>query len=126
MAVTTQEALDGSREKTMRIANVENSALNWVSISSAGALDMTHCDFSVKSARDEMRHIIGSSEPDVIIGCDMDQYRRCRQKDKDHVEFLCELHEAQVARGRYLRARADVRSELENEVHGEGHGHARE
>ena len=28
VAVTTQEALDGSREKTMRIANVENSALN--------------------------------------------------------------------------------------------------
>ena len=52
----------------MRIANVENSALNWVSMSSAGALDVTRCDFSVKSARDEMRHIIGSSEPDVIIG----------------------------------------------------------
>ena len=28
VAVTTQEALDGSREKIMRIANVENSALN--------------------------------------------------------------------------------------------------
>ena len=24
---------------------------------------MTHCDFSVRSARDDMRHIIGSSEP---------------------------------------------------------------
>ena len=35
VAVTTQEALDGSREKSMRIANVENNALNWVSISSA-------------------------------------------------------------------------------------------
>ena len=56
VAVTTQEALDGSREKTMRIANVENSALNSVSISSAGALDMTHCDFSVKSARDDETH----------------------------------------------------------------------
>ena len=54
VAVTTQEALDGSREKTMWIANVEN-ALNWVSISSAGALDMTHCDFSARSAREEMR-----------------------------------------------------------------------
>ena len=59
----------------MRIAIVENSALNWASISSAGALDMTHCDFSAKSARDEMRHIIGSSEPDVIIGSDRDQNR---------------------------------------------------
>ena len=81
-------ALDGSREKTMRIANVENSALNW------GALDMTHCAFSAKSARDEMRHIIGSSEPDVIIGSDRDQNRRCRKKDKDHVEFLCEFARA--------------------------------
>ena len=72
VAVTTQEALDGSREETKRIANVENSALNWVSILSAGALDMTRCDFGVRSARDEMRHIIGSSEPDVIIGSDRD------------------------------------------------------
>ena len=40
VAVTTQEALDGSRENTMRIASVENNALNWVSISSAGALDI--------------------------------------------------------------------------------------
>ena len=59
---------------------------------------MTHCDFSAKSARDEMRHIIGSSEPDVIIGSDRDQNRWCRKKDKDHIEFLCELCEAQVAR----------------------------
>ena len=26
---------------------------------------MTHCEFSVRSARDEMRHIIGSSEPEM-------------------------------------------------------------
>ena len=71
-----------------------------------------------------MRHIIGSSEPDVIIGSDKDQNRGCRKKDKDHVEFLCGLHEAQVARGSILRARADVRCALENEVCGEGHGHA--
>ena len=86
MAVTTQEALDGSREKTMRITNVENSALNRVSISSAGALDKTHCDFSVKSARDEMRHTIGSSEPDVIIGSDRGQNRECI-KDKKSQNF---------------------------------------
>ena len=54
-AVTTQEALGGYRDKAMRIENVENNALNWVSISSAGALDMTHCDFSARSARDAMR-----------------------------------------------------------------------
>ena len=53
VAVTTQGALDGYRERTMRIANVENNTLNWMSISSAGALDKTHCDFSVRSARDE-------------------------------------------------------------------------
>ena len=92
VAVTTQEALDGSREKTMRIENVENSALNWVSISSAGALDMTHCDFSVKSARDEMRHIFGSSEPDVTIGSDRDQNREVQK----------EGHEAQAACGRHF------------------------
>ena len=68
VAVTTQEALDGSREQTMRIANVENKALNWVSISSGGALVMTHCDFSARAARDEMRYFIGSSEPDARIG----------------------------------------------------------
>ena len=79
VAVTTQEALDGYSEKTMRIANAENNTLNWVSISSAGALDMTHCDFSVRSARDEIRRIIGSSEPDVIVGSDRDQNKGCRR-----------------------------------------------
>ena len=63
---------------------------------------MTNCDFSERPARDEMRHIIGSSEPDVIIGSDKDRNRGCKEKDKDHIEFLCELYEAQVAQGRYL------------------------
>ena len=40
---------------------MSNNTLNSVSISSDGALDMTHFDFSVRSTRDEMRHIIGSS-----------------------------------------------------------------
>ena len=86
----------------MRIANVENNTLNRVSISSAGALDRTHCDFSVRSARDETRHIIGRSKADVTIGSDKDQNRGCRKKEKDHVEFLCELYESQVARGRHF------------------------
>ena len=77
----------------MRIENVENQSLNWVSISSAGVLDMTHCVFSAKTARDGMRHIIGGSEPDVIIGSDKDQNRGCRKRDKDHLEFLCELYD---------------------------------
>ena len=67
---------------------VQNDTLKCVSISSAGSLEVTHCDFSGRSARDEMRHIIGSSEPDVIIGSDKDQNRRCRTKDKDHMAFL--------------------------------------
>ena len=63
----------------MRVANVEN----W--------------DFSARSARDEMRDIIGSSEPDVIIGSDKDQNRGCRKEDNDPMEFLWELYELQVA-----------------------------
>ena len=95
-AVTTQEASDGSREKTKRVANIG------VSISSAGALDMTNCDFSERRARDEMRHITGSSEQDVIIGSDKYRNRRCKKKNKDHIEFLCELYEAQAAQGRHF------------------------
>ena len=72
VAVTTQEALDGYREKTMRVAIVENNA---------GALD---------------------SEPDVIIGSDKGENRRCKKKDKDHMKFLCELYETQRACGRYF------------------------
>ena len=63
---------------------------------------MTNCDFSERRARDEMRHIIGSSEPDVIIGSHKDRNRGCKKKDKDHIEFLCELYEAQAAQGRYF------------------------
>ena len=40
--------------------------------------------------------------PDVIIGSDNDQNRGCKKRDKDHLEFFCELFEAQVARGRYF------------------------
>ena len=102
VAVTTQEALDGSREKTMRVANVENNSLNWASISSARALDMTNCDFSARPARDEMRRIIGSSELGVIIGSGRDRSRECRKTDKDHTGFLREPYEAQAARGRHV------------------------
>ena len=72
----------------MRVANVESNALNWMSISSATALDMTHCDFSVRSARGEMRHIIGCCEPDVITGSDNDQNRGYKKKEIDHIGFL--------------------------------------
>ena len=60
---------------------------------------MTNCD---RRARDTMRHIIGSSELDVIIRSDMDRNRRCKKKDKDRLHFLCELYEAQATQGRYF------------------------
>ena len=46
---------------------------------------MTHCDFSVRSARDEMRHIIGSREAKVIVGCDKDQKKGCKiERHRSH------------------------------------------
>ena len=63
---------------------------------------MTHCDFSVRPVRDEMRHIIGSSEPDVTTRSDKDQNRGCKNRDKDHMKYLCELYGAQAACGRYF------------------------
>ena len=41
---------------------------------------MTHHDFSGRRARDEMRHIFGSSETDVIIGSDKDRNRGCKKE----------------------------------------------
>ena len=74
---------------------------------------MTNCDFSERRARDELRHIIGSSEPDVIIGSDKDRNRGCKKKDKDHVEFLFELYEAQAAQGRYFVHPCQGREQLQ-------------
>ena len=82
VAVTTQEALDGSCEKTMRIANVENNALNWVSISSAGVLDMTHCDFGVRSARDEMRQFLEAVSRMSSLGLTRIRKRDVRSKTR--------------------------------------------
>ena len=66
----------------MRIANVENNTLNWVSTLSVGKVDMTHCDFSARSAREERRHIIGGSEPDVINGSNKKQNSECRRRTR--------------------------------------------
>ena len=103
------------------VAVITHEALNWVS---GEALDMTHCDFSARAARDEMRHIIGSSEPDVIIGSDKDRNRECRKKDKDHKKKSARAERGAGCARPMLRARADVRSELGNEVCSEDHGHA--
>ena len=79
---------------------------------------MTNCDFSERPARDEMRHIIGSSEPDVIIGSTRTETGdvRGRTRNISNFQLNCTKHKR--------RARNNVRSELENEVHGEDHGHA--
>ena len=74
----------------MRIENLENQSLSWVSISSAGALDMTHCAFSAKTSSEAVSR---TSSP----GLTRTKTRVCKKRDKDHLEFLCELDEAQVA-----------------------------
>ena len=48
---------------------------------------MTHCDVSVRSAREEMRHV-GSSEPGAIIGSDKDQNRECKKKWNSSVSCM--------------------------------------
>ena len=80
---------------------------------------MTNSDFSVRSARDEMR-LIGRN---VIIVSDKDQKRGCRRKDKDNMELLCELHEAQAPCGRCFVH--EQPSASENEVCDVDHCHAR-
>ena len=82
----------------MRIATVEKQPIGFV----CGSTPTWRiaCHFSARSARDEIRRVIGRSEPDVTIGSDRDQNRGCRKKDKDHTEFLCQLYEAQAACGR--------------------------
>ena len=89
-AVTTQQAVDGHREHTMKIAIVENKTWNWVSISLAGSVEVVHGDFSVMSVRDDMRHIIGSSEPDIIFGSDKVPNRGYIRKYSDHMQLLFE------------------------------------
>ena len=88
VAVTTQEALDGSRGKTMRIANVENNALNWVSISSARCTRHDALRLQCEVGTGKMRHIIGSSELEVIIGSDRDQ-NRCAESRLRAVDTSC-------------------------------------
>ena len=103
----------------MRIANVGHSTSIWVSVSSAAVRDVTHCASSMRSARDEMRRVVGSSSPDVIIGSDKDQNRRCRKKDKDHVELLCVLctkHRRRAVAASYMSCH---QCEPENEMRDE-------
>ena len=57
---------------------------------------------------------------------DKDRNRGCKKKDKDHVEFLCELYEAQAAQGRYFVHELPSEASSRIGVHGEDHGHARD
>ena len=52
VAVTTQEALDGCRENNEDCERREQCIEPGVKFT-AGALDVTNCDFIVRSARDE-------------------------------------------------------------------------
>ena len=58
VAVSAQEALDGYGEETMTVANVQNNAIEWGVnfISRSTRHDALRCDFSVRSAHEEMRH----------------------------------------------------------------------
>ena len=109
----------------MRIANIEKNTSNWVSISSAGALDVTLSDFSMRSAPNEMRRVVGSSTPDVIIGSDEAQNRDARRRTKITWNSCvsCTKRRRRVVDTSYIRA--DSRSGSENEMHDEDHGHAR-
>ena len=55
---------------------------------------MTNCDFSERPARDETRHIIGCSEPDVIIGSDEDRTEDVRRRTRTMWNFCvnCTKH----------------------------------
>ena len=50
-----------------------------------------------------MRRVVGSSAPDVIVGSDKDRNGGCKKKNQDHVEFQCELCEAQFGTWPLLR-----------------------
>ena len=49
-----------------------------------------------------MRHIIGVVSQMPSFGLTKIRTGRCKKKDKDHMEFQCELYEAQAACGRYF------------------------
>ena len=74
VTVTTQEALDGYREKAMRIAS----------------------DFSVGSARDVMRHVIESSAPDVIVGSVVFSRTKFEGKDKETEERALQTKKGRI------------------------------
>ena len=93
MVRSEQQASHGGGSKPCR-----EHQRNWV----AGAFNVTHCHFSMRSARDVMRRFVGGSARDIIIGSDKDQNKGSWKKDKDHVEFLCALYQAKAARRRYF------------------------
>ena len=98
--VTTQEATDGYRWKTMRISHVETNTLNSV----PSSLAVHSSRRIVASALDRhvmKRDIMEMRQHDVFTESDKNQSRGWRKEHKDHMEFLCDLYDAQVASGRY-------------------------
>ena len=73
---------------------------------------MITCSFNTKTARDEVRRLIGINEPSVLTGLNKDQNRKCRMKDGNDMPSL-------------LRARTHRSCALENGVHDPNHGHVR-
>ena len=86
---------------------------------------MTNRDFSVRSAQDEMRHFVGSSELDVIIVSDQDQNRGCKKNDKNHLKFLCKLCEASRRRAVASSCMSRHQEYIRECVCDADHGHAR-
>ena len=56
---------------------------------------MTHCDFSVRSAREEMRHIIGSSEPNVTS--DLTKTRTWDARRRTKITWSCTKRKRRAA-----------------------------
>ena len=82
---------------------------------------MISSSFNTKTARDEVRRLIGINEPSVFTGFDKDQNRKCRMKDGDQSGFLLELC-AQMACRRYFvhghTAEALLRTECMTQIMG--------
>ena len=68
-----------------------------------GPESLAICRSSARSARDEMRHIVGSSESNVIIGSDKaSEQEMQREGQRSHGIACASCMKAQTARGRYF------------------------
>ena len=63
---------------------------------------MRSCSFNTKTARDEVRRLIGIS---ILTGFDKDQIRKCRMEDGDQSGFLRELCAQMACRRCFVHGR---------------------